>query len=206
MNYPAAKLRGIKRGILLIKIINIFMNPFDIINKYYKTGAQGYDVLVRHSELVMEKAVLIAKSEKIAKLNPDIDFIKEAAMLHDIGIFMTDAPKIGCNGTYPYICHGYLGRELLEKEGFLKHGLVAEHHTGSGISCEEIIKANLPLPHRDMLPTTLEEKIICYADKFFSKGRREMFKQETIEEVRAEMKAIGAIQLERFNNFVKIFE
>ena len=36
-------------------------------------------------------------------------------MLHDIGIFQTDAPGIHCFGSQPYICHGRLGAELLRK-------------------------------------------------------------------------------------------
>ncbi len=181
------------------------MNPLDIINKYYPKNSIAYDVLVRHSELVMKKAVSIAKSEKIIKMNPDVNFIKEAAMLHDIGIFMTNAPKIGCTGKYSYICHGYLGRELLEKEGLLKHALVCEHHTGAGLTKKDIKEANLPLPERDMLPVCLEEKIICYADKFFSKGRRDMFKEETIEEVIGEISKFGKKYLDRFNELHALF-
>ena len=91
-------------------------------------------------------------------------------MLHDIGIFMTASPKIGCFGDAPYVCHGFLGRELLDKEGLdPTFGLVAERHTGAGICLETIQRHNLPLPRRDMVPITPAEKIICCADKFFSK-------------------------------------
>ncbi len=27
-------------------------------------------------------------------------------------------PHIACEGSFPYICHGYLGRDLLTLEGF----------------------------------------------------------------------------------------
>jgi len=55
-----------------------------------------------------------------------LGFIEEAALLHDIGIFNTNLPKIGCYGRHPYISHGYLGRELLENEGLAAHALVCE--------------------------------------------------------------------------------
>jgi len=42
-------------------------------------------------------------------------------------------------------------------EGYPKHGLVCERHTGTGITLEMIIKNNLPLPHRDMVPVSMEE-------------------------------------------------
>ena len=67
---------------------------------------------------------------------------------------------------YPYICHGYLGAELVRKEGFPKHALVCERHTGAGLSLQNIIQQDLPVPHREMTPVSLEEQIICFADKF----------------------------------------
>ena len=91
-------------------------------------------------------------------------------MLHDIGIFYCNAPKIHCHGTHTYIEHGYLGAELLRNEGYPKHALVAERHTGTGITIEQIIREDLPIPERDYCPQSLEEKIVCYADKFYSKS------------------------------------
>ena len=107
------------------------MNPFTIIDKYYTQGTALYDILVDHSRLVTQKALEIANAHP--ELNADAEFISEAAMLHDIGIFLTDAPDIECHGTRPYICHGTLGSELLKKEGFPRHALVSERHTGAEI-------------------------------------------------------------------------
>ena len=69
----------------------------------------------------------------------------------------------------PIFCHGYLGAELVRKEGFPKHALVCERHTGAGLSLQNIIQQDLPVPHREMTPVSLEEQIICFADKFFFK-------------------------------------
>ena len=60
---------------------------------------------------------LLYPTLSVPELSPDIEFIRTAALLHDIGIFMTHAPKFGCFGDHPYLAHGYLGRELLEREG-----------------------------------------------------------------------------------------
>lgn len=100
----------------------------------------------------------------------DRQFVEEAAMLHDIGIIFCNAPKIYCMGPHKYIEHGYLGAELLRKEGFPKHALVAERHTGTGITIEQVEREELPIPEKDYCPQSLEEKIICYADKFYSKS------------------------------------
>ena len=88
------------------------MNPDDIIDEYYKPGSKAHDILVRHGENVARKAVAVAL--KVPHLNPDPEFIREAAMLHDIAIFLTDTPKLDCTGTHPYVCHGYLGESFLK--------------------------------------------------------------------------------------------
>ena len=147
------------------------MNPLDIIKKYYTEGSELYKILVSHSRHVTEKALSIAY--KHPELGLDETFISEACMLHDIGIFMCNAPSIHCYGTHQYVEHGYLGSEILMREGLLRHALVCERHTGAGISLDKIIERNLPLPLRDMRPVSLEEQVICYADKFFSKSKLE---------------------------------
>jgi len=144
------------------------MNPIEIIAEFYEFGSRTYDILVQHGEQVANKAVDAAHN--VPHLKPDFKFIKEAAMLHDIGIFLTHTPELGCTGEYPYLCHGVLGRELLEDKGLPRHALVCERHVGVGITIREIRRYNLPLPERDMVPQSIEEQLICFADKFFSKN------------------------------------
>lgn len=142
------------------------MNYNVIIEKYYQKSTPLYNILLKHNSDVASKAVDIARSHR---LEVDLEFVHEAAMLHDIGIFLTNAPSIQCFGTHEYIEHGYLGAELLRNEGYPAHALVCERHTGTGLSLEEIVRRKLPLPHRDMIPISLEEQLICYADLFYSK-------------------------------------
>ncbi|RKX61396.1 MAG: phosphohydrolase, partial [Thermodesulfobacteriota bacterium] len=153
------------------------------------------------SEAVAQKAL------KIAKKFPEVDknFIYEAAMLHDIGIIFTYIPKLNPDGKYPYIAHGYLGREILEKEGLPKHALVCERHMGVGITKEEIIKKNLPLPPRDMIPITLEEKIIAFADKFYSKHPDEIIKEKSVEQIIKDLKKYGEDKVKIFEEWLKLF-
>ena len=106
------------------------MNPYKIIYNYYPAGTLR-DILVTHSKCVASKALDIADS---LELEIDRDFVFEAAMLHDIGIFRTDAPSIHCYGSLPYICHGIEGRQILDEEGYPRHALVCERHTGAGIT------------------------------------------------------------------------
>ena len=90
------------------------MNAHEILQLFYKPGTKAYEILIRHGELVGRKALVVA--DHVSDLQPDRKFIAEAALLHDIGIFLTAAPSIGCHGSHPYICHGYLGREILSPD------------------------------------------------------------------------------------------
>lgn len=124
-------------------------------------------------------------------------------MLHDIGIIRCDAPGIECHGTQPYICHGRIGAEMMRQEGLLRHARVCERHTGAGLSRQEIIQQNLPLPTEDFLPETMEEQVICYADKFFSKTRLD--EEKSLEHVERSLARFGEEGLERFHLWNKIF-
>ena len=141
-----------------------------LLEKYYADNREAHDLLLRHSRQVRDYALALLDRRPELQGEIDRDFVAEAAMLHDIGIGQCDAPGIHCHGTHLYIEHGYLGAELLRAEGLPRHALVCERHTGMGLSREMIEERGWPLPRRDMRPVTLEEKLVCYADKFFSKS------------------------------------
>ena len=177
------------------------MTPLELINKYYNDNEQLRELLLRHSTDVANKALEIANNHP--ELAIDTDFVYEAAILHDIGVFLTDAPAIHCFGKERYIRHGILGAELLRREGFPLHARVAERHTGAGITAEDIRQQQLPLPAVDMLPETIEEKLICYADKFFSKSRPET--EKTLEAASRSLQKFGGETQARFESLITLF-
>ena len=177
------------------------MDALAIINKYYPEDNELKHILLTHSRAVADKALWIA--DRHPELNLDRAFLEEAAMLHDIGVFLTDAPGIHCQGTHPYICHGYLGSELLQKEGYPRHALVCERHTGAGLSLKSILERELPVPHREMLPVSLEEQVICFADKFFSKTRLD--EEKSLERALKSLTKFGEEGLVRFNGWCERF-
>ena len=164
------------------------MDALAIINKYYPEDNELKHILLAHSRSVADKALW---------------FLEEAAMLHDIGIFMTDAEGICCFGSYPYICHGYLGADLMRKEGFPRHALVCERHTGAGMSLQSIIDQQLPVPHRNMVPVSLEEQVICFADKFFSKTHLD--REKSVEKALKSISRYGEDGIIRFNHWCECF-
>ncbi len=177
------------------------MSYNEIIDLYYPAGTLRRDIFLKHARSVAEKAIEIARRKRLPL---DEDEITEAAMLHDIGIFLTDAPGIDCHGDAPYIAHGTLGAQLLRENGFdEKYARVAERHTGAGISASDIDELSLPLPRRDLMPESLLERLICYADKFYSKSGD--MKEKSLERVRASMSRHSESTAQRFETLHKEF-
>ena len=178
------------------------MNYQTIIDKYYPEENELKHILLVHSRSVADMALDVA--HRHPELGADETFLYEAAMLHDIGVFLTDAPGIQCFGHEPYIKHGLLGGELLRREGLPRHARVAERHTGTGLTRETILRQALPLPLADYSPETIEEQLICYADKFSSKSHLERVR--TPEQVLKSLEQFGADGVERMKAWMKRFE
>ena len=159
-----------------------------ILDKYYPDDNALRRLLLKHSRQVADRALLIVSRHK--KLSVDTQFLEEAAMLHDIGIFRCNAPSIYCYGTEPYIKHGPIGGDILREEGYSRHARVAERHTGTGLSGYE--------------PETLEEQIICYADKFYSKSSPDHVR--TVLETAQSLEKFGRDGVEKFLLWAKKFE
>lgn len=177
------------------------MSPVELIDAYYPQDNELKEILLLHSESVAKKSLWIADRHPELKL--DTTFLYEAAMLHDIGIFLTRAESIHCFGTEPYICHGYLGADIVARAGFPRHALVCERHTGAGLSLKEIIEQKLPIPHREMVPASLEEQVICFADKFFSKTHLD--REKSVEAALKSISRYGAEGVVRFNRWCRLF-
>ena len=140
----------------------------EIIDKYYNGNAALRHILVTHSQSVAQLALQIASLHP--ELHIDTGFVRDAAMLHDIGIVLTNAPGIECHGTEPYIRHGVCGAEILRKEG---------------------------LPEK-------YARVICYADKFFSKTHLD--RQKTVEQAEKSLAKFGGDTIERFREMRRLFE
>jgi len=180
--------------------------PIQIINKYYSNDPQARLILLDHSRLVTRRALNIGRYLQAKGETIDLRFVAEAAMLHDIGMIMTDTPELGCHGKGSYLQHGIRGREILEKEGLFKHARVCERHIGVGLTVADIEEQKLPLPARDMRPETLEEQIICYADLFYSKGGKNHNRQKTPEKVRDKLAEYGSSNAKIFDQWREKFE
>ena len=182
------------------------LDPYDILRHFYPDETPLRRVLLKHSEQVRGKALEIL--EKSA-LPLDSGLVSTGALLHDVGILRCHAPSIFCTGTEPYIAHGTIGGAMLRTYG-KEHDLdlevfarICERHTGAGLTAEEIREQGLPLPAKDFLPETLEEKLICFADKFYSKSGS--MEEKPFEKVRRSLEKFGPATLARFDEMTKLF-
>lgn len=117
----------------------------------------------RHSLKVAEKALVIAK--KITKMKVNLNLIEIGALLHDIGRSKTHGFK-----------HALIGGKILRERGFPEElARICETHILGGLDKEDA-KA-VGLPESDFLPNSIEEKIICLADKHMA-GIREVSIEE----------------------------
>lgn len=178
------------------------LDPIVVIHKYYPEDNALRRLLLHHSRQVAERALLVA--EKHPELGLDKSLLRAGAMLHDVGIFLTDAPGIHCHGTEPYLLHGYLGAQLMRAEGLETIARICERHTGTGLTMERIRERGLSLPEGIYTPATLEEQVVCYADKFYSKSHPE--RERTIEQTAQSLQKFGEEDVQRFLAWAERFE
>lgn len=173
----------------------------ELLQRY--CGPKTVEILMTHGRMVAGKAL-----EACSIVHADAEtrrLVIEAAYLHDIGVCKVQAPDIDCYGSEPYIRHGVIGRELLEAEGLPLHALICERHTGVGLTLEDITSQNLPLPRRDMSPETLAERIICYADLFFSKNPERLEQEKSVEKIRKGLAKFGSEKVAIFDAWQREF-
>lgn len=187
----------------------LLFRPEEIIQFYYPSDTPLRERLFYHSNQVAQKAMELAKHPNTPIL-PEEDWILAGALLHDIGIGHCYAPSIDCTGSEDYMRHGLIGGELLRQYG-KQHNLdlevfarICERHTGSGLTKEDIQSQQLPLPLQDFLPETPLEKLICLADKFFSKSSS--MEEKPFWQVRRSMEKFGPAPLARFDRLCQEFD
>ncbi len=104
----------------------------------------------------------------------DLRLVESGALLHDLGRGQTHGIEHGAVG-------GQMARQL-DMPMELAH--IIERHVGAGLSQEEARRNKLP--RGSYIPETLEEKIVCYADKLIE-GAHEVGIDSTIDNFTQEL-------------------
>jgi uncharacterized protein len=132
------------------------------IHAKYHTGPY----IVRHCQAVAMAAKIMADEAERRGLEVDEKAVIAGALLHDVGRSVTQTVR-----------HAAEGAEILVKEGVdMKVVEIVRRHVGAGISPEEAKK--LGLPGFDYIPRTLEERIVCFADKMVDADKVRPFGEE----------------------------
>lgn len=133
--------------------------------KYSKTETM-YELVYTHCQVVRDIALELAKNVK----QVDINLIIVGSLIHDIGVYTLFDDNDQLIKGRAYIEHGVSGEKILMSEGFDQYICnFCSHHTGVGLSVNDVKRQNLPLPIKDYLAETTEEELVMYADKFHSK-------------------------------------
>lgn len=124
------------------------------------------DVIVRHCLMVASVAKVLVEGLQRAGKTVDTDVVLAGAFLHDIGRSRTQTVR-----------HGFDGAEILQNEGVQDSVVqIVRRHIGAGIDPHEA--KWLGLPDVDYIPRTLEERIVCFADKLVGSNRIRPFDVE----------------------------
>lgn len=151
------------------------------------------DEILKHSIIVRDLSLSLARS---IKDKIDVDFLGNACMLHDIG-YATAKDKIR---------HGVVGAEFLRGQGLEKYAKACERHIGIGITKDDALE--LGLGDKDLVPKTIEEKILCYCDNldfFDTKTKMHTIKSsdDVVKRFENELGPAYKTKTEKFNRMIE---
>jgi uncharacterized protein len=131
------------------------MSPTPYSPSFYRTLLEQHisdEGILTHCVATQSKAIYIA--QQVAQYLPvDISLVSAGALLHDIGRSETHD-----------VTHGAVGGRILSEEGCPVTIIrVVERHVLGGFTANEA--SLIGLPNRSFLPVSLEERIVCVADK-----------------------------------------
>ena len=122
--------------------------------------------IVGHCKTVAKAAGVICEELRKQGKRVDWEAVRAGALLHDIG-----------RNRVQTVRHGLEGAEMLWDQGVDDRVVeMVRKHVGAGISPEEA--ESLGMPDFDFLPRTLEERIVCFADKMVDADRVRPFEVE----------------------------
>jgi uncharacterized protein len=136
------------------------------LHEKYAPTSEAFELVYTHCEIVCGVV-----EQRLARggLALNADLVRAGSLLHDIGVYRLYSPSGELDHTR-YVRHGLLGYELLHDLGF-PDALCrfCSCHTGMGLSRDDVLRQQLPLPIDDYLAESGEEELVMYADKFHSK-------------------------------------
>lgn len=142
------------------------------LHERHAPTAEAFERVYTHCRAVCEVA-----EQLLDRAAPGVNagLVRAGCLLHDIGVYRLIDSEGRIDGSR-YVSHGVLGHELLAGEG-LPEALCrfCSHHTGVGVTSDDVRSQGLPVPVADYLAESAEEELVMYADKFHSKSEPPVF-------------------------------
>jgi uncharacterized protein len=163
------------------------------LHERYAPTPEAFASVYTHCVIVCAVAEQLLERRGLAL---DVELVRAGCLLHDIGVYRL-YDSSGRLDHARYIRHGLLGYELLQELGYPDEICrFCSHHTGVGLSREDVRSQALPIPVGDYLAESGEERLVMYADKFHSKADPPVF--VTADSYAVNVRAFGADKAARF--------
>ncbi|MEV4763082.1 HD domain-containing protein [Micromonospora chokoriensis] len=171
-----------------------------MLHERYAPTREAFDLVYTHCQIIC------AVAEQLLAVHPaplDAALVRAGSLLHDIGVYrLYDAT--GRLDHQTYVRHGILGHDLLRDLGLPESvSRFCSHHTGVGLTREDVLRQRLPLPVDDYTADTVEEQLVMYADKFHTKTAPPSFLTATTYAV--SVRRFGGDKVARFEALVRQF-
>ena len=146
----------------------ISVSEIEALHRKYAPNDTVYDLVYGHCQVVNEIALWCAGNAEGEAVDHEV--LRVAALLHDVGtyILFDEQGNVANHRMYPL--HAILSAKIIADEGIdTRVARIVETHVLLGLSKQEIIDKPWVLPARDYIPTSIEGRLLCYADRFHSK-------------------------------------
>ncbi len=142
--------------------------------------------VIQHTQAVSALAVELAGQLQAKNHKVNMELVEIGALLHDLGRSQTHS-----------VDHAIVGAKLAQQEGLPEELVcIIKRHVGAGITSEEA--QWLGWPKDSYIPQTLEEKIVCYADKRID-GNKRIPIEDTIRQLQSENMADAAERVRKLD-------
>lgn len=143
--------------------------------------------VIAHCQAVAALALEIAEKFKAKNYSINTSLIEAGALLHDLGRTKNHS-----------VNHAIEGMQLAQAENLPDPIIcIIKRHVGAGITVEEAERLNWPKDN--YIPQTLEEKIVCYADKCIS-GNKRIHAETTVKQLQDQKLYDAAERVRKLHN------
>jgi uncharacterized protein len=144
--------------------------------------------VIKHCKAVAKVALETAEACKKRGFNVDLELVEIGALLHDIGRSKTHT-----------VHHAIVGVEIAQAAGLPESVIsIIRRHVGGGITVTEARELGWP-SGESYVPLTLEEKIVCYADKLIE-GSKKVPAETAMEHLSRNLKPESIVRVRKLHD------